>query len=241
MPEKQDQVILIADFGRSGQGWLSYMLCYILNASFIEPYVLLKGQQYTASEHILSLTRGHLPGREKTPYAMVVKTHEYPSVDINLTDKIICLTRDPRDVAVSYYNMQVVNSKKIKNWKNVLLNRKLIHYSRTALKWTKYYQCWQGKDCYWVRYEDMITDLKNTLKGILAYLGIEAKEEILKEAMEEFSFAKITGRTPGVEDKKNLEFRKGIMGDYKNHFNKLEMKLFSQICSKVASEHGYIL
>ena len=41
--EQKSNIVLISDFGRSGQGWLSYMLCYILNAQFVEPYNFLNG------------------------------------------------------------------------------------------------------------------------------------------------------------------------------------------------------
>jgi Sulfotransferase domain len=247
MEQENDVSILVADYGRSGQGWLSFMLCYILNARYIEPYLLLQGAKHHKSEHILKLTQGNLPGREKTKYSLVVKTHEYPwpGFDANLTDKIICLTRDPRDVAVSYYNMQVVNTRRYRSMKtaikSILLNRRIIHYIRTAHKWKKYYQYWDTRQCYKVRYEDLINNLKETLQGILAYLGIEAPDKIIEEAMREFAFEKTSGRPRGQEDKNNLDFRKGIVGDHKNYFNRLELLIFRMICAKQAAKSGYVL
>src|SRR3989344_6645836 len=99
----REKVILMADYGRSGQGWLSYMLCFILNAKYVEPYDFLKGMLYTTDERVRSLTSGNLPNRPKSPYLMIIKTHNWPAKNINLTDKIIFLTRDPRDIAVSAY------------------------------------------------------------------------------------------------------------------------------------------
>ena len=103
--EGQKKVILIADYGRSGQGWLSYMLCYLLNAKYIEPYFFLRGALYTENKALRDITSGDLPNREKTEYSMVIKTHELPAGHLNLTDKVIFLMRDPRDIAVSTYFM----------------------------------------------------------------------------------------------------------------------------------------
>ena len=108
----KNKKILIADYGRSGQGWLSYMLCYYLNARFIEPYDLLRGRLYSSSDMILKTTEGDLPLREKTAYDLVIKTHEYPAADFKLTNKVIILTRDPKDVAVSAFNRYKNLSKK---------------------------------------------------------------------------------------------------------------------------------
>jgi len=240
MKKENDIPVLIADLGRSGQGWLSYMLCYILNARYIEPYDLLKGRD-SSSEHIFSLTRGNLPGRERTKYSLVVKTHEYPAMDFNLTDKVICLSRDPRDVAVSFYNMQLVRSKKNKRLKDILLNCRIIHYLQTARQWKNYYQCWDNRNYYKVKYEDLITAPVHTLKGILNYLQVDGDDNLIKKAVEEFTFEKLSGRPRGKEDSSNLDFRKGIVGDYKSRFNKLELFIFKIICCKQAKERGYSL
>ena len=98
-----DEIILVADFGRSGQGWLSYMICHTLNARFIEPYDLQKGTKFTKSKIIEENTKGNLTGRKIGRYKLVVKTHNPPASNFNLTGSVIFLTRDPRDVAVSYY------------------------------------------------------------------------------------------------------------------------------------------
>src|SRR3989344_1927089 len=111
--EQKSNIVLISDFGRSGQGWLSYMLCYILNAQYVEPYNFLNGKIYSSSEDVIRLTSGNLPGREKTPYNLVVKTHNYPSSEFNLTDKVIFLIRDPRDVAVSMHNLNIIQNKNV--------------------------------------------------------------------------------------------------------------------------------
>ena len=250
MEQRNKKVILIADYGRSGQGWLSYMLCYILNAQYVEPYDFLHGVLYSPSQRVRDLTSGNLPEREKTQYAMVIKTHNYPAKDFNLTDKIIFLSRDPRDVAISaYYRYNLIS----KQEKHRSLHDRifyLIHYYKftsfmlTAYKWNKHCAIWKGRKdipMYAVRYEDLSMNTENTLGGILRYLKVGVPAEFVLEAVEAFSFTKLSGRKKGQEDAKSAPFRKGIIGDYKNHCSWLHLKLFQWICGKEAEKLGYTL
>lgn len=255
MKKETNIPILVADFGRSGQGWLSYMLCYILNATYIEPYDLLKGIKYSKSEDVLKYTQGNLEGRERTKYSLVVKTHDYPAPNFNLTDKVIYLTRDPRDVAVSRYFMDIVNmcgtrnegpqlivSKGIKDFlRNRILKVKTFSFLLTAIRWRKHVLAWQRIPAYHIRYEDISNNTEKTLSNLLGYLSTPMDSEIVKETIEKFSFEKVAKRAKGQENPLNPEFRKGIVGDYKNHMTKYHKLIFRTVCGKVASRFGYEL
>lgn len=243
----KEKVVLVADYGRSGQGWLSFMLCYILNAKYIEPYDFLRGRKYYYSQNVIDLTKGNLPGREKTKYSMIIKTHEYPASDFNLTDKVIFLTRDPRDVAVSaYYRYKVIfqqeKNQTLKSKISFLIHRfKFTSFIMTAYKWRNHFLAWRHINYYPVRYEDLWLNPKNTLKGMLNYLEVRASDNLIEDSTEKFSFEKITGRQKGEEDLKNVALRKGIVKDYKNHFSKLGLIIFKFICGKAAKKAGYDL
>lgn len=244
--EKKSNIVLISDFGRSGQGWLSYMLCYILNAQFVEPYNFLAGKTYSASKEVVSLTSGNLPGREKTKYNLVVKTHNYPSVEFNLTDKVIFLIRDPRDVAVSMHNLNLIHEKSVR-WNHprakffLVCYRyvKIFDYFETMRNWSKHYAVWSKVPSHVVKYENLLHNPKETLKGILNYLEVDSKDEIVDQAIKNFSFEKITGRKPGQEDKNSPEFRKGISGDYKNKFSKIDVALVHYFFGSLIKKLGY--
>lgn len=237
---KDDETLLISDFGRSAQGWLSYMLCYILNARYIEPYALLGGSKYSSSDIIEKNTKGRLTGRENSRYSVVVKTHSYPAKQINLTKSIIYLTRDPRDVAVSYYYM-VRNA--IKNGK---IDRKLIFhivpflsFIITAFNWRKHFRSWKNVPSFRLRYEDLRADTFGEISSVLLKLGVNINEKTILEAIDIFSFENCYGRKRGDEDVNNPEARKGQIGDYRNHFTKLHNIIFWMICGKEAKQAGY--
>jgi hypothetical protein len=237
---KKDDVLLIADFGRSAQGWLSYILSYVLNARYIEPYNLLSGSKYSKSNIIEKNTKGRLDGRETSNYTIVVKTHAFPAKEINLTKSIIYLTRDPRDVAISYYYM-VRNSLKKGN-----INRKLIFhiipilsYIITAYSWKNHFRSWQYVDSFRLRYEDLRLDTYGTISSVLSNFEVNVNKDIILEAINIFSFENCYGRKRGIEDINNIEARKGEIGDYRNHFTKLHNIIFWFICGKEAKLAGY--
>ena len=244
--EQKSNIVLISDFGRSGQGWLSYMLCYILNAQYVEPYNFLNGKIYSSSEDVIRLTSGNLPGREKTPYNLVVKTHNYPSSEFNLTDKVIFLIRDPRDVAVSMHNLNIIQNKNVR-WNHprakffLVLYRYLglLDYLKTMKDWSKHYNAWQKVTFCKVKYEDLLEKPEGTLIRIMNYLEVPTNEKIIQEAIDTFSFEKITGRQRGQEDKNNPEFRKGISGDYKNKFSAVDTLIINNIFKKIIQKNEY--
>lgn len=244
----RERVILMADYGRSGQGWLSYMLCFILNAEYIEPYDFLKGMLYTTDERVLSLTGGNLPNRPKPKYSMVIKTHNWPAQKINLTDKIIFLTRDPRDIAVSaYYRYkELINLEPPTTLKERLFylmsSFRPLSYAWTAHKWKKFTYLWTDRSdikFYRVRYEDVSAKPMETLKGILNYLEVKATDKLIQEAIDNFTFDKMSGRKKGEEATKSMPFRKGVVGDFRNRFSSLELSIFHAIAGKTMRELGY--
>lgn len=252
--EDERGLLLIADYGRSGQGWLSFMLCYILNATYVEPYDFQKGVKYSTSDVILKYTRGRLEGREKSKYVLVIKTHGYPALNFNLTEKVVYLTRDPRDVAVSWHFMNIANTKGsnnegpqrfgpkgIKCFIRSILKVRLFSFLLTAVRWRRHVEAWQRIDCYHVRYEDILINTEKTLCGLLEYLFVPVDIKIVREAVELFSFENVARRKKGEERPLNPEFRKGVAGDYKNHMTKLHKALFRIICGKAASKFGYQL
>lgn len=241
----QDKVVLVSDYGRSGQGWLSYMLCYVLNAKYIEPYDLLKGRLYTSSQHVLDHTNGNMQGRDKTCYSMIVKTHNYPDKQMNLTDKVILLRRDPRDVAVSaYLRKKNINNNTVKlglkSRIHLALHRmSFVSYALTVFGWVNFYEAWSGIECHHVTYEDMSRNTKGELRRMLDYLDINASDKLLEEAVEMFSFRKITGRDKGEEVIGNSEFRKGVVGDFRNHISRNYLKICKMVFGNRLAKQGY--
>jgi len=238
---KNDDILLVADYGRSAQGWLSYMLSYILNARFIEPYNLLNGKKYTSSSIIEHNTKGSLEGRQNSRYKLIVKTHLHPGNPFNLTNSIIYLTRDPRDVAISYYYLRR-NSKKAKtdSIKDVFLHTiPIISYFITAFRWKRHFRKWEDISCFRLRYEDLRAETFIVMSAIFKHFEIDIEKNLILESINKFSFENTYSRKRGVEDINNSEARKGQIGDYRNHFTGFINIIFWAICGKEAELCGY--
>ena len=75
-----------------------------------------------------------------------------------------------------------------------------------------------------VRYEDMLADPEVTLIRIVRFLGYDVDRDRIRMAVEENSFANQTkqryGEARSAGDTDNAKFlRKGVAGDWRNHFN----------------------
>lgn len=179
----------------------------------------------------------------------------------NSFNKTLSIVRDGRDIAVSYYFHMIVGNNKI-DFKKTLANRKklkindpenikenlpqFIQYLNTEytkgfnkFSWSEFIDSYLDKDnvCL-IRYEKMLEDTKAEMYKALNYLGYDIDESKLEETIQKFTFKKQTQRKPG-EENKNSFLRKGIAGDWKNHFTKESAEMFDMYSGKTLISLGY--
>jgi hypothetical protein len=85
-----------------------------------------------------------------------------------------------------------------------------------------------------VTYERMKENLAAELQSILRTVGANEKQ-VATDA----SFAKMSGRKAGDASDPTAKARKGIVGDWKNHFTKADGELFDSICGSCLIDMGY--
>ena len=90
-----------------------------------------------------------------------------------------------------------------------------------------------------VSYEQLRQDCANALERIIPthVPGIVDTRKI-KEVVERFSFSRMTGREPGAQDA-NSFMRKGVVGDWKNHFDRRAAEAFDQHAGELLVQLGY--
>ena len=265
-PPGDADTVLVAAATRSGQGWLCYMLAHALNARFLEPYCLLRGLVYSGNAYVRDLTQGSLPGRAATRYALVVKTHERPDPHYSLTRKLILIVRDPRDTATSatlrYQVMASTGSDveedaqslslltataarrptlKDRVWR-LVYGRRLLAIGMVARKWRALHEAWlQIPFCHVVRFEDLVRDPVAQLTAICRHLEVEVPAAQLADTVHKMSMAEITRHDSGTDPAKRIGFRKGVVGDFKNHLSRIELALIRHYCKDTAARLGYEL
>jgi len=90
-----------------------------------------------------------------------------------------------------------------------------------------------------VSYESLREDCFGTMKRILEQrLGTPVDEARLTRTIERFSFENQTGRRPGEEDP-NAFARKGIVGDWRNHFTRQAGEIFQDYGGETLRRLGY--
>ena len=90
-----------------------------------------------------------------------------------------------------------------------------------------------------VRYEDLLSRGETALKSILSFLKEETVPETkIRAALDLHDFESVTGRKHGSEDEKAF-VRKGIAGDWRNHFSAEAARTFQQHGGKALIEAGY--
>ncbi|MCK5023906.1 MAG: sulfotransferase domain-containing protein [Candidatus Aenigmarchaeota archaeon] len=176
--------------------------------------------------------------------------------------RVVYLIRDGRDVMVSYYfhrqrglNTQYRNAclkwmKKVYG-KEIDMNDYETYLPRfiesemetpsiTQLNWPDHVNNWSEKpNVVCAKYEDLLTNGSDTLQTICNFISdkpIDKKR--IDTAINLYSFKNMTKRNAGEEDR-NSFLRKGISGDWKNHFNKESADIFNHYAGDILINQGY--
>ena len=87
-------------------------------------------------------------------------------------------------------------------------------------------------------YESLLSDGRDVVRRLLDYLGLTYDDALVTRLLDHSSFRYYTGRDPGQENRKRF-YRKGIAGDWKNHFNEENKRIFKEIAGDLLIQLGY--
>src|SRR5690606_13120165 len=89
-----------------------------------------------------------------------------------------------------------------------------------------------------VRYERLIADPDPAVREMFAFLGVDARDEIVRRCRDSASFDRLAGRRRGEEDASS-HFRKGVAGDWRRHFDDAAIEAFDAQAGPLRRELGY--
>lgn len=161
----------------------------------------------------------------------------------------LVLVRDLRDTLVSAY-FSFRNSHEIKVTEMAALRQTLNSLKReegllflldTWLgRAARIQRTWIGSGVPWFRLEDCMRETVPMLGRMLAEgWGIEANSSLLTTIAERHSFSQLSGgRAPGQEDP-HSHYRKGVAGDWREHFTPTVTRRFKELLNDVLLASGY--
>jgi sulfotransferase family protein len=177
------------------------------------------------------------------------KSHSHPPKVCPDYVKLITVIRDPRDVFVSMANYVGNLPTELGGWGNEFakkpIQKQLFELINNSDFMYDLFYSWVNYDnCLLLKYEDLKSDIGKSTNEIIDYCRLNVKQSTVKKSIELNDFSRITGRKSGIENKSSF-YRKGIVGDWKNHFNEeLLDKLYSnqdKRWKKLISDLGYDL
>lgn len=153
--------------------------------------------------------------------------------------KAFFIWRDPRDVLVSWYFSTKISHpnkhsdvhrdhlRSVSESDGLAYGIDLLQ-SRGLFDALSSWQDAEDPNVMVVRYEDLVgNDAAGEFRRLFDHLEIPFPSEILAQLLDSYSFKKLSGRKQGEEDK-GSKFRKGIAGDWKNHFDEHLLKRFAE-------------
>jgi len=229
-------IYLVAEYPKSGGTWYGQMLSDYLNIPFPRNTVKPKIEKCVLHGH-------ELYADYKAPCSV--------------------LLRDGRDLMVSFYYHHLFKSdwnhhssvekhrKELgfKEFDDIRGNLpKFIEYMNTVwakrfnhFTWHEFIYSWVNAvpEARVVKYEDLLLTPVATMERVIESLTREdVNLEKLERIIDKYSFEKISGRSKGVEEKSSF-VRKGIAGDWVNHFSQDSKEVFHYYSGEALIHSGY--
>ena len=226
------QLYVVNEYPKSGGSWIGEMLSESLGIPFPRNRLPILGP---------SILHGHM-------------MHSW-----NMNN-VVLVWRDGRDVLVSQYyhylfhndrgNSRLVNQCRsdlnFSDYSDIQTHLpKFMEYvyetkKHPRMSWKDFGDHWLSEpDCINVRYEDFRLDPVSAMKDLLTRLqGKEPELDLVRRVVDSQSFEAKSGRRPGEENQSSF-LRKGVVGDWQNHFSLECRQKFNIYAGKQLINLGY--
>ncbi|MEQ8240957.1 MAG: sulfotransferase domain-containing protein [Cyclobacteriaceae bacterium] len=243
------KVLFVAGLPKSGTTWLEKMLFSLPGFHEIMIPEAVYYEQRNIGSHDFDFPSNTI-SRLKGSLA-VLKLHVHGSLnnaEILKTAGLnyVVLFRDLRDVAVSYY-FYVKNTPwhpEYKTYNHFNSPSEGLHqFAKTLLpEYKEWVYSWRNvadANCLIIKYEDLKSDTLGHLRNITKHYKLIITDEELNRIVDKNSFKTLsTGRKEGESNNESF-FRKGISGDWKNHFDDELKEIYKKEIGDFLIAEGY--
>jgi hypothetical protein len=158
----------------------------------------------------------------------------------------LIMYRDLRDVAVShvFYVQRTPWHPEHPDYKGLSIEEGLRHFGETLLpEFVEWIRSWHAnrdlENSLVVRYEDLLADTTATFRKVARLFELPDDRDTIQSIVDEHRFENLSeGRSRG-EDGDDSFFRKGVSGDWKNHFIPELKTLYKENAGQALIDFGY--
>lgn len=250
----EDTDVFAVTYPKSGTIWMQEILPLILHDGDLTPIQTIPNWDRTPwlEESRLALVVDQL----KSPRALVTHFpyHLMPASFHQSKAKVIYVMRNPKDVFVSfYYFHQMAGFLEDPGTFDEFLD-KFLEGKVVFGKWTDHIKSWRntnlGDRIMYISYEEMKEDLPAALRRIASFLGKNLSDEMIMKIAENCSFKAMKENPMSnfslvpkiyMDSDKSPFLRKGVTGDWKNHFSPEQLSRFSSTINKELEGESFSL
>ncbi len=165
-------------------------------------------------------------------------------------DRCVVVTRDPRDLIVSLVVSLALSH--TPNEVTSLLRLPIRHANKDDRirigihlfsHWAAQFQSWFAPqfdgDILRLDYAELVADEQAAFRRIFAYLNWEIPEAVATEVINTHSFLATSGGRRRGEENEFSHRRKGVTGDWRNHFSRQTGEMFETVFPGLLTDCGY--
>ncbi|XP_041648832.1 sulfotransferase 2B1-like [Cheilinus undulatus] len=250
---KDDDVVAVL-YPKSGTVWMQEILPLLLNGGDLTPIQTIPNWDRVPwlEEKRLELVIDKLA----SPRALVshFPYHLMPPSFHSSKAKVIYVMRNPKDTLVSSYFFHQMagflpDPGMFDEFITTFLEGRVMFG-----KWTDHVKSWRqtelGDRIMYITYEEMVQDLPAALRRMSDFLGRDLNEETIKKISEHCSFQSMKQNNMSnfslvpkvyLDQDKSPFLRKGVVGDWRNHFNSEQEARFTSVIKKELEKESFTL
>ncbi|XP_051888797.1 sulfotransferase 2B1-like [Pristis pectinata] len=238
----RDDDVFIVTYPKSGTTWMQEILPLIYSNGDLTPVLTIQNwQRVPWLEHIHSRVL-----LEERPSPRLITTHfqahMFPKTFFKSKAKVIYMGRNPRDALVSSFHYHGIASfledpGTFDEFIEKFLEGRVMYGS-----WFDHIKSWwpaKDQDNFlFLTYEEMLQDTRSTLVKLGEFLGKQLSDDVIETIANQSKFNNMKQNnmsnysfvpTEMINQKETSFFRKGIAGDWKNHFTPAQTERFNSV------------
>lgn len=234
--------VFLCSYPKSGTTWLGFLIAHVLKGDASDELDLKSFNRYVPDVNLQYTKRGSAAAHSGLSDPRFFLCHA--TYDAQLP-KVVYVTRDPRDVMVSYWHYQKFLKKDF--------DQPMAEFLRSddhwPCEWDEHVAGWMlpraHADLLVVRYEDIHKDTTAVVRGVLDFAGVRCSEAHIEAAVEASRFERMRAAEErhGVNGKAGDEqerfVRKGRVGSWQEEMGYAELRAIEEKYGDVMRQVGY--